>query len=204
MIPNWDIMKYVDHNRSNFDVIIGTILNWLINAINRAVQSKKDMLYSRKPGSIVSSEPKIIWVKTLYRSEFAKATHARADQFNNLLNNLLLKKKFHHIMSINSALDMAEFYTSEDQLNDEGCVIFWKEMDKLLEKFDYKEISLKARDFNDTHRYRMPPPRPMVRLCSPTSHSVYHGCGDNHHVCHGEQNNFTSTVFKSHQHAYSK
>ena len=162
------------------------------------------MLYSHKPGSIVSSEPKIIWVKTLYRSEFAKATHARADQFNNLLNNLLLNKKFHNIMSVNSALNIAEFYTREDQLNDEGCAFFWKEIDKLLEKFDYKEISLKPRDFNDTHHYRMPPPPPTVRSHSPSSTSGYHGHGDNCHVHHGEQNSFTSAVFKSHQQTYFK
>ena len=51
------------------------LINWVIVGMSRTLQSKKDMLLSRKPGAVTPNEPKIIWVPALYcNADFQQET----------------------------------------------------------------------------------------------------------------------------------
>ena len=46
-----------------FRVMMDHVLSWIITVFDRSIQSKKDMLFGRKPGAITPGEPKIIGLK---------------------------------------------------------------------------------------------------------------------------------------------
>ena len=78
-MPDWDIVNYVNYFQSGVKEIFNETINWILAQVMRAIQSKKDSLAHRKPGAVITSQPKVIWVKMMERigGEFDRAFTAR-------------------------------------------------------------------------------------------------------------------------------
>ena len=67
IIPDWDLLKFFNHNTYGVMELTNEVVTWMVNNMIWAIQLKKETMEKIKPGSIVSGEPKFIWVKMVNR-----------------------------------------------------------------------------------------------------------------------------------------
>ena len=190
IIPEDDLLTYLFKQNEEFGIgtITFKVLNWISTQMTRATDAKKDDLKRVKPGAVIPTEPKFIWVKMLNRVNARSDLLALRSKFNEVLEEVLYKKDQHYIIDIVTAMADSSFYDKNNYINGEGLKRFWIEIDKLIENFDTKRCSLKpvyhAKHFdtknNDKrknqrldhkwiqnnkqdNRFRMPPPPPQWR-----------------------------------------
>ena len=99
---------------------------------------------ARRPGSVTTLEPKIIWVKMIDRPGANASKHMKVlDKFNAVLEEALHKTKSMYIMSMDHKIIDKSCFDLSSGLNSKGKCAFWGEFDCLLRKFDKQEISLR-------------------------------------------------------------
>ena len=84
VMPNMDITKSIKLEGHAYRVVVERILSWVMTAMEQAVQSKKDMLFSRKPGAVVAKEPKIIWIKAVVKPSRDTNENTVTARFNDI------------------------------------------------------------------------------------------------------------------------
>ena len=67
VVPDWDIIKFLDHDDYSVDEVFGNAIRWMIDAMIEAVDDKKRQMKLLRPGSLMPGEPKFIWVKVIRR-----------------------------------------------------------------------------------------------------------------------------------------
>ena len=155
VVPDMDILRFINHFGFSVSQIIGKCLNWLIKNIDIIIESRKDDLRCRKPGALHSSELKLVWMK-LFQHPNMKENQFRQvqDKFNNILEDILSTKKGHYIMDISPHISFpANFFPRSSILNARGKDIFWLETDSMLEEFDYHK-NLMIPHPKEDHQYK--------------------------------------------------
>ena len=97
-MPDWDLVKNLTDISFGISIIIERILKWVVKAINRAIQMRKDDLAKIKAGSVVRNEPKIMWVKMVNRPVVVHRALAIRHKFNRALENSIADNRNHFIM----------------------------------------------------------------------------------------------------------
>ena len=126
-------------------------LQWLIRQVNICLKQRKTELFDKKPGAIALESMKIIWVKMIKHpygclQEFNKIFALR-NRFNNILDEVLCNTNpQHHVLSIR--VEENDFHLN-GELNEQGEITFWKEVDQCMKKFDRGEINLKPKGSKD-------------------------------------------------------
>ena len=143
IIPDQDLLKNINYFRFGISQVVGNCLNWIVSNIVKVVDARKDTIWRKKPGTLVASEPKVIWVKMPNRPNGQSNLLAVRNKFNNILEDILSERKNHYIIDVNQALAQHSNFTSFNSLNDKGKEIFWLEVDRAIEKFDYNKKVLK-------------------------------------------------------------
>ena len=173
VIPDWDILKYADHNTYGIDKVLNRVLIWMLMNMSRAVDMRKDQLYRVKHGAVTAAEPKFIWVKMLQRMPSSDKVLMVRSKFNWMLETLLVDRKHHYVIDINPILWDHEYFNNLNDLNNDGLILFWKEIDECIHLFDKHKLSLRLRktekdEKNDSVaqiHFKMPPPPPHLVLC---------------------------------------
>ena len=146
VVPDWDLLKYFGAKACRFGIsdISFKILKWMANNIDRVIECRKEDLSRIKPGVISPAEPKIIWVKMINRVEVTARVLAVRNKFNQAMADMVADRKSHFILDPNSVVEDSSLISAiHGTLNAEGHIRYWKKIDELIEKFDYKEVSLK-------------------------------------------------------------
>ena len=149
MVPDHDILEYIDFFQPGKSHVIGSTLEWLINNVDRVITCKKEDLRHAHPGAIAAAESKIIWVKMFTRECNTQSSGAQnpvdslVDTYNDILEEILSTRHGHFILDVNHSMQGLSYYTSNNKLLGHGKVKFWREVDKVIEKFDRYEISLR-------------------------------------------------------------
>ena len=60
MVPDDAFLAMINQTSPGVSLMIGKCLHWLINQVDRAIETKKDALKFRKPGTLTDFEPKVI------------------------------------------------------------------------------------------------------------------------------------------------
>ena len=143
IIPDWDILKYINFYKFGASKFIGTMVDWLITEVSSAVDDKKAEMKTRRPGSVVSLEPKLIMIKMIDRPGTSDVLESR-EKYNAVLEEALFQTKKMYIMDINASLDFyrADFEVTSN-LNFTGRKKYWAEFDAQLADFDQQKIKLK-------------------------------------------------------------
>ena len=143
-VPDWDIVKSAAYFKSGAKRFYDVVLNWVMLHAERAIEAKRDNLARRRPGSVVYSEPKIIWPKMIERvgGEYDRALTVRY-RFNAALEDQLASRKKHYIIDVGKKIADSNYYTNRNQLNGDGAHIYWREVDKWIEEFDHDKEKLK-------------------------------------------------------------
>ena len=143
-VPDWDLVKFINFYKPGAKDLFATILDWIMRNVDRAVQSKRDSLHHHKPGSVVESEPKIIWSKMIERvgGEYERAltVHYR---FNASLEDQLASRKQHYILDVGKVIVESHYFTARNHLNQDGKHKFWREVDHLIKQFESDKEILK-------------------------------------------------------------
>ena len=143
-VPDWDLVKNINFYKSGAKRAFDAVLKWIMHNANRAIQSKKDSLAHKKPGSVTPSEPKIIWVKMIERigGEYDKALSVRY-RFNAALEDQLADHKHHYILDIGKNIADPNYLSARNQLNDDGMHRYWRELDRLIDLFEQDHDNFK-------------------------------------------------------------
>ena len=142
------------------------ITGWMVDEFQKLILTRCDEMRKIRRGSVLSGEPKILYVKAIYRPK-RDAVQAIRNHFNSALENKLSRRHNHYIMNIeipNYWFDHTNFLTAEGQLE------FWRIFDKQIEEFDdhkdedflkpKPQIDNANRDRSREIQYRLPPPPP--------------------------------------------
>ena len=144
VIQDWDLLQFVNYFTKGVRAVNNEAVKWVINHMIRAVDAKIDNLVCSKPGSIIYNEPKFIWIKMMHRLNATCPVLAFNTNFNDVLENTLAGKSNHFLMDVDAAMsDTSMFDIRNFHLNDYGGPEFWLKVDKQIEKFEKKRISLR-------------------------------------------------------------
>ena len=94
IIPDGDLLNYLYQQNKEFGIsdISFDILSWITKQMVRATDAKKDDLKRKKPGSVIPTEPKFIWVKMLNRVNGRSDFLALRSKFNDVLEKVLAQE----------------------------------------------------------------------------------------------------------------
>ena len=148
VVPDRDILEYINYYQSGKSHIIGSSIKWLVNNIDCTVTCKKENLKHLCPGAIAAAEPKIIWIKMLTRSYHPYLSQKKPVDnlvhiYNKILEEILSTRQGHFILDVNTEMQGLSSFTINRQLSRYGKVKFWREVDKIIGKYDRYEISLR-------------------------------------------------------------
>ena len=104
IVPDWDILKYINFYEFRASKFIGTMVDWLIKEVSSAVDEKKADMKRSRPGSVVSLEPKLIMVKMIDRPGTSDVLKSR-EKYNAVLEEALFQTKKMYIMDINTSME---------------------------------------------------------------------------------------------------
>ena len=116
IIPDWDILKFLDYNTYGVETVVTAVVKWAINEMGKAIEAKKDELFKIKPRSVIGSEPKIVWVKMLQRVDTGEKVLTVRGKYNIVLEKLLAERNGHYIVDINPILKGREYFTQDNEL----------------------------------------------------------------------------------------
>ena len=135
MIPEDDILCFINYFAYGISMISGRCLNWLINEVDQVIEARKDHLCRRRGGTVNLSEPKIIWLAMMNRPNTSYdnmlAVHGK---YNRNLKELVAQRINHYY------LDMTKQVV---EYNGRGKDVFWMELDRILEEVDDHKVDLK-------------------------------------------------------------
>ena len=68
----------------------------------------------------------------LQRMETGEKVLTVRSKFNNLMERLLADRRDHYTIDVNPILYESEYFTPSNELNEDGKIIFWKEIDECI------------------------------------------------------------------------
>ena len=151
VLLDWDLVKYIGLDHTRTEIIFSEILDWIINNMKQVVQSKRDYLMRKGEGAVTDNDPKIIWIKMINR--FSDGHFKRNDptlralsqkgKFNCVLEDRLAAEQAHYIMDVNVVVNDGKYFNVSYQLNGDGRVAYWSEVNEQVQLFNFKRITLK-------------------------------------------------------------
>ena len=141
MIPDWDILHYIDYFDYGIEMVCDAVIDWMVTQVERIIEAKKEQIYKIKPGAVMSSEPKVVWVKMLQRMTTYEKILTVRSKFNQTMERIMSERRNHYILDVNHILRDPTFFTRENRLNGDGKVLYWKELDECIKMYDYHKLT---------------------------------------------------------------
>ena len=138
IFPDKDIIDHTNYFGWGVTFALGAQIEWLINEVEKAVNTRIEELTYAQPGGVIPGEPKIIYVKMLEHPEACRAMAVKW-KFNKALEEALAKKRHGYLMNIKVNKN---WFDNANNLTTDGRIQYWCEFDYQLEKFDKKIITL--------------------------------------------------------------
>ena len=142
IMPDEDILRFIDFDRSGTRFVFGGGITFVISQITRAIDAKKDNLLRRRAGAVIANEPKVIWVKAIKKAFCTSNERFQINKFNVMLEDILADRENHFILDASDVLHSESLFSTNGALNGYGKKQFWLDIDKQIEKFEKKRISL--------------------------------------------------------------
>ena len=145
VIPKDNRLKFINNNNFGVKMLSNRAISWVMTQMARALESKKENLQNRCPGSVISTETKMIWVEMFNRVTDVNKFLAVRYKYNEAMQEQVHQRIRHYIVDINDNMMDASLFNLANRLNGKGIIKFWNAIDKQIEAFDKREISLKPR-----------------------------------------------------------
>ena len=131
IIPNHDIIRYIDCFDFGLKQIIKKAIHWIANNLTRAREKKYNELALARSGAVVPNEPKFIWLKMMDQPNGFYQTLAARELYNKVLQEVLVEKNNHFIFDVTRAMNKPCNFTPSNEVNYDGKICYWLEIDKL-------------------------------------------------------------------------
>ena len=141
MIPDHDLIHHIDDYGPGFRLLVGTSIGYIADQIDRAIEIRKDQLMAKCPGTIDENSVKIVWIKALGRMKSQDEATVKY-KFNAELEEVLSQRGNHFIMDVQRAVSNVTDFNQFGDLSGPGRIRFWNEINRQLEMFIFKDISL--------------------------------------------------------------
>ena len=207
--PDWDVIRYVDHDDYGVDEIFGTIIKLMIETMINEVEKCKEQMLQIKPGAVTPGEPKFIWIKCIRRLGGYDKAMSVCNRFNKLLEHFLAEKKHHYIIDMDPALNDSTYFNKDNELNASGRVKYWQEVNDSIDMFELDKLKLKPAanpEQADNHeqtaqqkRYKLPPILPKQQSQSRSDHRN-NGNNNNSRTSHHRRNDKERQDKSKHSH----
>ena len=177
IVPDWDILLGLQYFSYGIEEFVQKIIGWMDDKIKSAIEEKKDQFFKMKPGSITTTEPKLVWVKMLRRKRSNKKVLTVRGKYNDALEDILVQSKYHHIIDPNPKMSKAEYFSNANILTENGKTAYWIEIDDCIKMFEGNKLKLKPSKYKtdppsdsaSAVRYRLPPVPPKHTTVTPRS-----------------------------------
>ena len=122
-------------------------MEWIMKTMSRILDSRKEQLRSRRPGTLsTSAEPRLIWAMSLQRPhnlhDSVRSTFKLVSKSNETLEEMIRRySRYNHIMYIDN-IDECRFFDNVGKLMEASKSAYWREVDAIMRKFDRGEIEL--------------------------------------------------------------
>ena len=105
--PDGDVVQYIGEISYGIYEIIEKLMKWVISAMYKLLEARKDALTKHKSGAISYGEPKLIWVKMIDCVQVVEKALVVRNKFNRALENLLVDRHNHYVIDINHRINQA-------------------------------------------------------------------------------------------------
>ena len=128
------------------------LMKWLLINFNNMIEIRKDLIKKRPSAVSSSSEPRLIWVQMIKRSEsMDKHIFSLTWKFNTIMESVIAGDKRSHILKpflegTNANFDIFGNLTLA------GKVAYWKMIDETMKDFDTEETELEPMKTNFTKK----------------------------------------------------
>ena len=148
MLLDKELVESADHNNFGIQKILTEMVSWLARNIDKVVDLRKEDIRVKRPGAIASSgEPRIIWMKMLFRPIINDPTKsyifAQCKKYNDVLEETIQKFKHAHIMTIDVPTDDQRLFDKWGNLSGIGMQRFWSNLIYQIKLFDRAETDLR-------------------------------------------------------------
>ena len=140
MIVDTDLLTHIKHVGFGESQVIGSAINWIVRNVENAIESKQDELRKRRPGSLHTGEPKVLWVKTFtHPYKMHPSMISAATKFNSILMDLVQNKHCHYTIDVSEYFRPAQAsFCPGGLVSHHGEEEFWSAINRCIEDFDYK------------------------------------------------------------------
>ena len=160
--PDRDIIEYAKQNEFGASLMFEDLLDWLCRNFETVLDTRREDIRSKRHGALWSyAEPRLVWIQMIPRpfidDPAKKFVFAQCKKFNETMEDIVLKFKHSHVMSISFPEDSSNLFDRMGFLSSSGKVAFWREVDKQMKAFDKSETDLrpgkrdKTRDRSRSH-----------------------------------------------------
>ena len=122
--PDKELVLALNYSGPGVSKMIGLTVSNLLSNIEKIIEAKKDAMSQRKPGSILVSEPKLVWVTAIRRPTESEETKELREKFNAILEESLSTRKQSYIIKLDEAMSNGLF-DRNNSLTATGCITFW-------------------------------------------------------------------------------
>ena len=141
-----DILGNIDLYTKHVDKHISEMTCCFVRQINTIVRRKRVDLLAKKPGAVSGYCTTIIFLRMIRRvgsfHEDSKMYQVNSfrHRFNDCLNDAVAKIS-QRILTVNSC-NAYEHFDRGGRLSPAGCMIFWKELDDLIDRYERNKVKL--------------------------------------------------------------
>ena len=184
IVPDNDLLKSNQTTVDIFDYgarkVCDRIATWLALEINDAVLNGHKAMKQIRRGSVMAGDPKLIFVKMIYRP-IKNDVQSLRNIFNDPLENALVS--LHNNFVVRIQMQNNQFDHTKSCLTDRGTQQFWWCLDRQLEEFDNCndkqksalrpvkcEQQQKQSNPAEFEQFRLPPPPPNPRIRAHHNH----------------------------------
>ena len=92
ILPDGDLLKHINYNEFGVHKLSADALRWVSTQMDRALETKKENMSRRMPGSVIAHEPKFIWVEMINRVNGFNQYLANHSKFNGAMADMVEQK----------------------------------------------------------------------------------------------------------------
>ena len=128
------LVRDINYFKYGLSKRIAKDLTYLIKQTKKAVDRRKDLMRELKPGSLMPSEPKFIYMK-MFDRPFPGKFIAQCEKFNAVLEEILAGQNNHYILDVNDVMTR-NCFDRYNNITNNGIITMWMEIDRQLQGFD--------------------------------------------------------------------
>ena len=134
MVPDVDVLRTMTYFKFGASLVIGKVNGKFVNKIVDEINDRKAKLKKIKAGTVISGEPKLLWMGIIDKPQPDKVLSLRR-KHNEILEETLSLHKNCYYITPDRAVNRSDF-DRNNNMTSAGKENYWKFIDAMVKKFD--------------------------------------------------------------------